>query len=89
MPGEIQIVDTVKQFIHSRPGNELREVWGKPATSTTVTATSTTCSSCTSTRVVSAFQRGEPPPIRAGRRALLLAHAYIRSFEEHREVSVT
>jgi myo-inositol 2-dehydrogenase / D-chiro-inositol 1-dehydrogenase len=88
--GRIQIVDTVKRFIHSRPGNELREVW-EAGYFNDRDRDFDHLFELHLDEIVSAFRRGEPPPIhaRAGRRALLLAHACIRSFEEHREVSVT
>ena len=46
--GRVQVVDTVKRFTHSTAGDG-RGRCGKPATSTTAIATSTTCSSRTST----------------------------------------
>ncbi len=37
---------------------------------------------------MTAFQQGAPPPIHAGRRALVLAQAAIRSFETAARISL-
>ena len=58
--GRVQVVDTVKRFTHSCPVAR-RAKCGRPATSTTAIATSTTCSSCTSTNCYRHCVRGEEP----------------------------
>ena len=87
--GRVQVVDTVKRFTRSTPAARCARC-GRPATSTTVTATSTTSSSGTSTSCSRHCAATSEPPIhaRAGRRALELAVACIRSFEESRQIAV-
>jgi predicted dehydrogenase len=88
--GRVQIVDTVKRFTQSRPGSELREVW-EAGYFNDRDRDFDHMFELHLDDIVSAYRRDEQPPIhaRAGRRALTLADACIRSFEEHREVTVT
>ncbi len=87
--GRIQIVDTVKRFTRSVPGSELREVW-EAGYFNDPDRDFHHLFERHLDDIVTALRRGEQPPIhaRAGRRALLLAEACIRSFDEGRQVSV-
>lgn len=87
--GRVQIVDTVKRFTHSVPGTELREVW-EAGYFNDRDRDFAHMFELHVDEILRALRQSQEPPIhaRAGRRALLLAHACIQSFEESRQVSV-
>lgn len=87
--GRVQIVDTVKRFTHSVPGTELREVW-EAGYFNDRDRDFAHMFELHVDEILRALRESQEPPIhaRAGRRALLLAHACIQSFEESRQVSV-
>ena len=87
--GRIQIVDTVKRFTRSVHGSELREVW-EAGYFNDPDRDFHHLFERHLDDIVTALRSGEQPPIhaRAGRRALLLAEACIRSFDESRQISV-
>jgi myo-inositol 2-dehydrogenase/D-chiro-inositol 1-dehydrogenase len=87
--GRVLVEDTVRRLTLSQSGRETREVWeagyfDDPAREFHRTFDRHADALLTSLRA------GEEPPVhaRAGRRALELAHAAIRSFEEGRRVGV-
>ena len=87
--GRVQIVDTVKRFTHSVPGSEVREVWEAGYFNDRDRDFDHMFEEHLDD-LLTALRRSEEPPIhaRAGRRALLVAHACIRSFEESRRIAV-
>lgn len=87
--GRVQVVDTVKRFTHSTPGSELREVW-EAGYFNDRDRDFDHMFELHLEELLAALRRSEEPPIhaRAGRRALLLADACIRSFRESRHVTV-
>jgi len=87
--GRVLIEDTVKRFTLSRAGDETRQVWEAGYFNDLGREFHRTFDQHADA-LLAALRAGEPPPVhaRAGRRALLLAHAAIRSFEEGRRVAV-
>ena len=87
--GRVQIVDTVKRFTHSTPGSEVREVW-EAGYFNDRDRDFDHMFELHLDELLAALRRSEEPPIhaRAGRRALLLADACIRSFDESRQITV-
>ncbi len=87
--GRLLIEDTVKRLTFARAGDETRTC-GRPVTSTTRRAPSSTRLIVTLTRCLPALRAGAEPPVhaRAGRRALELALAIIRSHEQGVRVAV-
>lgn len=87
--GRIQVVDTVKRFTHSTPGSEVREVW-EAGYFNDRDRDFDHMFELHLDELLSALRRSDEPPIhaRAGRRALLLAEACIRSFHESRQITV-
>lgn len=87
--GRVLIEDTVKRFSLSRAGDETREVWEAGYFNDLAREFHRTFDHHADA-LLGALRRGDEPPIhaRAGRRALVLAHAAIRSFEDGRRVPV-
>ena len=87
--GRVQVVDTVKRFTHSTAGDETRQVWEAGYFNDRDRDFDHMFESHLDDLLV-ALREGDDPPIhaRAGRRALLLADACIRSFDEGRRVTV-
>ena len=87
--GRVQIFDTVKRFTHSVPGNETREVW-EAGYFNDRDRDFDHMFELHLDDVLAALRRSEEPPVhaRAGRRALELAQACVRSFDESRQVSL-
>ncbi len=87
--GRVQIVDTVKRFTHSTPGSEVREVW-EAGYFNDRDRDFDHMFELHLDEVLAALRGSGEPPIhaRAGRRALFLADACIRSFDEGRQISV-
>jgi myo-inositol 2-dehydrogenase / D-chiro-inositol 1-dehydrogenase len=87
--GRVQIVDTVKRFTHSTPGSEVREVW-EAGYFNDRDRDFDHMFELHLDELLAALRHSEDPPIhaRAGRRALLLAEACIRSFHESRQITV-
>lgn len=87
--GRVQIVDTVKRFTHSAPGEETRQVW-EAGYFNDRDRDFDHMFEVHLDEVLDALRRGDEPPIhaRAGRRALFIAYACIRSFDEGRRVTV-
>ena len=85
--GRVQVVDTVKRFTRSISGSETREVW-EAGYFNDPDRDFHHLFERHLDALIPAFRAGEEPPIhaRAGRRALELAVACIRSFEESRQV---
>ena len=87
--GRVQIIDTVKRFTRSTPGNEVREVW-EAGYFNDRDRDFDHMFELHLDELLTALRNGDEPPIhaRAGRRALHLAQACIQSFEESRQVAV-
>ena len=87
--GRVQVVDTVKRFTHSRPGSEVRDVW-EAGYFNDRDRDFDHMFEVHLDELLAALRRSDEPPIhaRAGRRALLLADACIRSFRESRQIDV-
>ena len=87
--GRVQVVDTVKRFTHSTAGDETRQVWEAGYFNDRDRDFDHMFESHLD-ELLPALRDGDDPPIhaRAGRRALLLADACIRSFDEGRRVTV-
>ena len=87
--GRVQVVDTVKRFTHSTAGDETRQVWEAGYFNDRDRDFDHMFESHLDELLV-ALRDGDDPPIhaRAGRRALFLADACIRSFDEGRRVTV-
>jgi myo-inositol 2-dehydrogenase / D-chiro-inositol 1-dehydrogenase len=87
--GRVQIIDTVKRFTHSTPGSEVREVWEAGYFNDRDRAFDHMFELHLD-ELLAALRRSTEPPIhaRAGRRALLLADACIRSVHESRRITV-
>ena len=87
--GRVQVVDTVKRFTHSIAGDETRRVW-EAGYFNDRDRDFDHMFELHLDELLTAFRDGDEPPIhaRAGRRALLLADACIRSFDEGRQVTV-
>ena len=88
--GRALIEDTVKRLTVSRRGDETREVWEAGYFNDVDREFHRTFDKHVEA-LLRALRAGSPPPIhaRAGRRALELAEAIIRSFETGERVSVT
>lgn len=87
--GRVQVVDTVKRFTRSAHGSEVRQVW-EAGYFNDRERDFDHMFEVHLDEVIPALRRGDEPPIhaRAGRRALVLAEACVRSFEEARQVPV-
>ena len=87
--GRVQVVDTVKRFTHSIAGDETRRVW-EAGYFNDRDRDFDHMFELHLDELLTALRDGDEPPIhaRAGRRALLLADACIRSFDEGRQVTV-
>jgi predicted dehydrogenase len=87
--GRILINDTVKRFSFQAVGNETAEVWQAGYFNDFDREFHRTFDLHLDA-VISAFKKGEPPPVhaRAGRRALQLAWAAVESFESGKRVKV-
>jgi myo-inositol 2-dehydrogenase/D-chiro-inositol 1-dehydrogenase len=87
--GRALVEDTVKRFTFSRAGNETREVWEAGYFNDFDREFHRTFDKHADALLMS-LRSGQPPPVpaRAGRRALELAEAVIRSFEGGERVSV-
>jgi myo-inositol 2-dehydrogenase/D-chiro-inositol 1-dehydrogenase len=87
--GRVQVVDTVKRFTHSRPGSEVRDVW-EAGYFNDRDRDFDHMFELHLDELLAALRRSDEPPIhaRAGRRALVLADACIRSFHESRQIDV-
>ena len=87
--GRVQVVDTVKRFTHSTAGDETRQVW-EAGYFNDRDRDFDHMFELHLDELLAALRDGDDPPIhaRAGRRALLLADACIRSFDEGRRVTV-
>ena len=85
--GRVQVVDTVKRFTRSISGSETREVW-EAGYFNDPDRDFHHLFERHLDDLIPALRAGDEPPIhaRAGRRALELAVACIRSFEESRQV---
>jgi myo-inositol 2-dehydrogenase / D-chiro-inositol 1-dehydrogenase len=80
--GRILIEDTVRCYTFTRAGSEISEVWQAGYFNDDDRGFHRTFDTHVDA-MLAAFRNGEEPPVhaRAGRRALALAHAIIRSFE--------
>jgi predicted dehydrogenase len=89
LKGRVVIEDTVRKFSFQKAGSETAEVWQAGYFNDGEREFRRTFDKHFDA-VLDAFKKGEEPPIhaKAGRRALKLAHAAIRSFEEGRTVEV-
>jgi predicted dehydrogenase len=87
--GRIQINDTVKRYSFQAVGNETAEVWQAGYFNDFDREFHRTFDLHLDA-VISAFKKGEQPPVhaRAGRRALQLAWAAVESFESGKRVKV-
>ncbi len=87
--GRVLVEDTVKRFTQSRTGDETRSVW-EAGYFNDEARTFAYAFDRHVDHVLDALRTGNPPPIhaRAGRRALELAWASVRSFETGRRVEV-
>lgn len=87
--GHVLIEDTVRRFTFQSRGDETREVWEAGYFNDRDREFHRTFDAHMDA-LLSAFRAGEPPPIsaEAGRRALRVAHAAIRSFETGTRVEV-
>jgi myo-inositol 2-dehydrogenase / D-chiro-inositol 1-dehydrogenase len=88
--GRLLVEDTVRRLTLSRSGSESREVWEAGYFNDRDREFHRTFDRHADA-LLAALRAGEDPPVhaRAGRRALELAHAAIRSFEHGRRVAVT
>jgi myo-inositol 2-dehydrogenase/D-chiro-inositol 1-dehydrogenase len=87
--GRVVIEDTVRRFSFQATGSETAEVWQAGYFNDRDRDFHYTFDKHFE-EVLRAFRAGQPPPIHAaaGRRALMLAHAAIRSFEKGERVGV-
>jgi predicted dehydrogenase len=87
--GRILINDTVKRYSFQAAGNETAEVWQAGYFNDFDREFHRTFDAHLEA-IISAFKKGEPPPVhaRAGRRALQLAWAAVESFESGKRVTV-
>jgi myo-inositol 2-dehydrogenase/D-chiro-inositol 1-dehydrogenase len=87
--GRVLIEDTVRRYTFTRAGSEVSEVWQAGYFNDVEREFHRTFDRHVDA-MLAAFRNGEEPPVhaRAGRRALLLAHAIIRSFETGTRVEV-
>jgi len=87
--GRVLVEDTVRRYTFQESGNETAEVWEAGYFNDRDREFHRTFDAHLDA-VLAALRDRTPPPIhaRAGRRALLLAHAAIESFESGRRVSV-
>jgi myo-inositol 2-dehydrogenase/D-chiro-inositol 1-dehydrogenase len=87
--GRVQVIDTVKRFTHSTAGSEVRQVW-EAGYFNDRDRDFDHMFELHLDELLAALRRSGDPPIhaRAGRRALLLAEACIRSFQESRQITV-
>jgi myo-inositol 2-dehydrogenase/D-chiro-inositol 1-dehydrogenase len=87
--GRIYIEDTVRRYSFQAVGNETAEVWQAGYFNDFDREFQRTFDAHFDA-VLSAFKKGEPPPIpaEAGRRALQLALAAIKSFETGQRIQV-
>lgn len=87
--GRVLVEDTVRRFTFSQAGEETARVWEAGYFNDDGRAFTRTFDRHVDA-VLNALRRGDPPPVhaRAGRRALLLAHCAIESFETGSRVSV-
>ena len=85
--GRVLVEDTVRRFTLSRAGEETAQVWEAGYFNDAERAFARTFDRHVDA-VLAALRAGDPPPVhaRAGRRALLLAHCAIESFETGRRV---
>lgn len=85
--GRLLVEDTVRRFTLSQAGRETREVW-EAGYFNDVDREFHRTFDHHADALLKALRAGEEPPVhaRAGRRALSLAHAAIRSFEDGRRV---
>ncbi|WP_052665609.1 Gfo/Idh/MocA family protein [Nitriliruptor alkaliphilus] len=88
--GRLLVEDTVRRFTLSRSGDETRQVWEAGYFNDRERDFHALFEVYVD-RMLAAFRAGQQPPIHAtaGRRALQLAHASIRSFESGERVVVT
>jgi myo-inositol 2-dehydrogenase/D-chiro-inositol 1-dehydrogenase len=88
--GRLLVEDTVRRLTVSRAGSETREVWEAGYFNDRDREFHRTFDRHADA-LLAALRAGDEPPVhaRAGRRALELAHAAIRSFEDGRRVAVT
>jgi predicted dehydrogenase len=87
--GRIYIEDTVRRYSFQAAGNETAEVWQAGYFNDFDREFQRTFDVHIDA-MLAAFRQGEPPPIpaEAGRRALQLAHAAIKSFETGKRVQI-
>ena len=87
--GRVWIEDTVRRYSFQAAGNETAEVWQAGYFNDRDREFHRTFDVHIDA-LLSAFKRGEPPPVhaRAGHRALVLAYAAIESFETGQRVSI-
>ena len=87
--GRALVEDTVKRLTFSRAGNETREVW-EPGYFNDFDREFHRTFDKHADALLMSLRSGQPPPVpaRAGRRAIELAEAVIRSFEGGERVSV-
>ncbi len=86
--GRVLVEDTVRRFSYQAAGNETAEVWQAGYFNDRDREFHRTFDVYLDA-LIQAFKAGAPPPVhaRAGRRALQLAHAAIRSFETGQRVA--
>ena len=87
--GRISIDDTVRRYSYQKAGDETAEVWQAGYFNDGDRSFAQTFDRHVDA-LLTAFKNGDPPPIsaQAGRRALALAHAAIKSFETQTIVRV-
>jgi myo-inositol 2-dehydrogenase/D-chiro-inositol 1-dehydrogenase len=87
--GRILIQDTVKSYSYQKSGNETAEVWNAGYFNDVDREFHRTFDKHMD-ELFAAFRSGQEPPVhaRAGRRALLLAHAAVESYSSGRRVRV-
>ena len=87
--GRVEVQGTVQRYCFQARGDEVRQVWQAGYFNDRDREFHRTFDRHVDA-LIEALERGEPPPIhaRAGRRALALAHAAIRSFRTGRRVEV-
>ena len=89
LDGRVLIEDTVRRFSMQNKGSETREVWEAGYFNDADREFHRTFDKHFDA-LIDAFRSGGEPPVhaRAGRRALKLALAAVRAFEEHRTVQI-
>jgi len=87
--GRVVVEDTVRRFTFSGAGDETARVWQAGYFNDAERVFGRTFDRHVDA-ILAALRAGEPPPVhaRAGRRALLLAHCSIESFDTGRRVDV-